>query len=105
MSDRYAQLTRLPVAGTLTKRIGLPQPVPLERGPGDITGRVRLGGEGWLAEAAAQVLAGLDVDRPRRPRQGARLRRVGHRLGGASSSCSGSSIRPCASCSRRGASS
>jgi 3-oxoacyl-[acyl-carrier protein] reductase len=62
MSDRYAQLTRLPVAGTLTKRIGLPQPLELERGPGDIEGRVVLGGSGRLAKAAAKVLAGLGVD-------------------------------------------
>ena len=33
MSDRYSQLVRLPVAGTVAKRIGLPQPVELERGP------------------------------------------------------------------------
>ena len=32
MSDRYSQLVRLPVAGTVAKRIGLPQPVELERG-------------------------------------------------------------------------
>ena len=62
MSDRYAQLTRLPVAGTLTKRIGLPRPVELERGPGDIEGRVVLGGDGRLAKPAAKVLAGLGVD-------------------------------------------
>jgi 3-oxoacyl-[acyl-carrier protein] reductase len=62
MSDRYAQLTRLPVAGTLTKRIGLPQPLELERGPGEIQGRVVLGGEGRLAAAAAKVLAGLGVE-------------------------------------------
>jgi 3-oxoacyl-[acyl-carrier protein] reductase len=50
MSDRYAQLTRLPVAGTLTKRIGLPRPVALERGPGDIEGRVLAGGVGRLRD-------------------------------------------------------
>jgi 3-oxoacyl-[acyl-carrier protein] reductase len=62
MSDRYAQLTRLPMAGTLTKRIGLPQPVTLERGPGDISGRVLLGGTGPLTGAAARVLAELGAD-------------------------------------------
>lgn len=61
MSDRYAQLTRLPVAGTLTKRIGLPQPLELERG-GDIEGRVVLGGDGRLAKAAAKTLASLGVE-------------------------------------------
>ena len=34
MSDRYSQLVRLPVAGGVAKRIGLPQPVELERGSG-----------------------------------------------------------------------
>jgi 3-oxoacyl-[acyl-carrier protein] reductase len=62
MSDRYAQLTRLPVAGTLTKRIGLPQPLALERGPGEIDGRVVLSGDGRLTKAAAKVLAILGVD-------------------------------------------
>jgi 3-oxoacyl-[acyl-carrier protein] reductase len=57
MSDRYAQLTRLPVAGTLTKRIGLPRPVELERGPGDIEGRVVLGGDGRLRESGSRALA------------------------------------------------
>ena len=32
MSDRYSQLVRLPVAGGVAKRVGLPQPVELERG-------------------------------------------------------------------------
>ncbi len=62
MSDRYSQLVNLPVAGGVAKRIGLPQPVALERGPGELSGRVLLGGAGRMAEAAARVLAGLDVD-------------------------------------------
>jgi 3-oxoacyl-[acyl-carrier protein] reductase len=62
MSDRYSQLVRLPVAGTLAKRVGLPQPVELERGSSQIAGRVLLGGAGRVAEAAARVLAELGVD-------------------------------------------
>ena len=31
MSDLYSQLVSLPVAGTVAKRIGLPQPVELDR--------------------------------------------------------------------------
>src|SRR4051812_18495799 len=62
MSDRYSQLVRLPVASGLAKRVGLPQPVELERGPGEISGRVLLGGAGRVAEAAARVLAAADVD-------------------------------------------
>ena len=62
MSDRYAQLTKLPGAGSVVKRIGLPQPVTLERGARDIDGRVLLGGGGRLALAAARVLAELGAD-------------------------------------------
>ena len=62
MSDRYSQLVRLPVAGTVAKRIGLPQPVTLERGSDAVDGRVLLGGAGRFAEAAARVLADMGVD-------------------------------------------
>jgi 3-oxoacyl-[acyl-carrier protein] reductase len=65
MSDRYSQLVNLPVAGDLAKRIGLPQPVALDRyRPGDplITGRVLLGGAGRVARAAAEVLRDADAD-------------------------------------------
>ena len=61
MSDRYSQLVRLPVAGTVAKRVGLPQPVSLERG-GEFTGRVLLGGAGRLAGPAARVLAAMGAD-------------------------------------------
>ena len=74
MSDRYSQLVKLPVAGTVAKRIGLPQPVTLERGR-RVLGRVLLGGAGRVAGAAARVLAehGRRLgDRARRP--GARAR-------------------------------
>jgi 3-oxoacyl-[acyl-carrier protein] reductase len=62
MSDRYAQLVKLPVAGTVVKRIGLPQPVTLERGGRTIDGRVLLGGGGRLAGRAARVLSELGAD-------------------------------------------
>ena len=62
MTDRYSQLVRLPVAGGVAKRIGLPQPVELERGPGELSGRVLLGGAGRMAEAAARVLADIGAD-------------------------------------------
>ncbi|WP_028062426.1 3-oxoacyl-ACP reductase [Solirubrobacter soli] len=61
MSDRYSQLVKLPVAGTVAKRIGLPQPVTLQRG-GEFSGRVLLGGAGRLAEAAARVLKEIGAD-------------------------------------------
>src|SRR4051794_2495023 len=62
MSDLYTQLMHMPVAGTVAKRIGLPQPVELERGSDEITGRVLLGGAGRVAEAAARVLAEMGAD-------------------------------------------
>jgi 3-oxoacyl-[acyl-carrier protein] reductase len=62
MSDRYAQLVKLPVAGTVVKRIGLPQPVTLERGSSTIEGRVLLGGAGRIAPAAARVLAEMGAE-------------------------------------------
>jgi 3-oxoacyl-[acyl-carrier protein] reductase len=62
MSDLYSQLVSMPVAGTVAKRIGLPRPVELERGPGELSGRALLGGAGRMAEAAARVLAALGVD-------------------------------------------
>jgi 3-oxoacyl-[acyl-carrier protein] reductase len=62
MSDRYSQLVKLPVAGAVAKRIGLPQPVTLDRGRSEVSGRLLLGGAGRVAEAAARVLAGMGVD-------------------------------------------
>jgi 3-oxoacyl-[acyl-carrier protein] reductase len=62
MTDLYSQLVSMPVAGTVAKRIGLPRPVELERGPGEMSGRALLGGAGRMAEAAARVLAALGVD-------------------------------------------
>ena len=62
MRDRYSQLVRLPVAGTVAKRVGLPQPVQLERGTSEVTGRVLLGGAGRVAEAAARALAEMGAD-------------------------------------------
>jgi 3-oxoacyl-[acyl-carrier protein] reductase len=62
MSDVYSQLVRMPVAGTVAKRIGLPQPVQLERGSSEVTGRVLLGGGGRVAEAVARELAAMGAD-------------------------------------------
>src|SRR3954452_6854247 len=64
MTDLYSQLVSLPVAGTLAKRVGLPQPVELERDSSTIDGRVLLGGAGRLAEAAARVPAQMAAAAP-----------------------------------------
>lgn len=67
MTDRYAQLVNAPLAGSLAHRLGLPQPVALERHrPGDpvVRGRVLLGAApgGRLAGAVAEVLAEAQAD-------------------------------------------
>src|ERR1700754_3913195 len=62
MNDMYSQIVSLPVAGTVAKRIGLPQPVELERGSSEISGRVLLGGAGRLARSAATVLKQLGAE-------------------------------------------
>ena len=45
----------------MARRVGLPQPVPLERG-GEFSGRVLLGGAGRAAGDAARVLAAMGAD-------------------------------------------
>ncbi|HEY1356259.1 MAG TPA: 3-oxoacyl-ACP reductase [Solirubrobacterales bacterium] len=68
MSDRYAQLVNAPVASTLAKQLGLPQPVELERyrpGAPVISGRVLSGSapEGRLIKHARAVLDQIGVER------------------------------------------
>jgi 3-oxoacyl-[acyl-carrier protein] reductase len=67
MSDRYAEITRLPIAGQLVKNLGLPQPVELDRyEPGDpvIEGAVLVGAApgGRLSGAVAGVLAAIGAE-------------------------------------------
>ena len=68
MSDRYAQLVNAPVASTLAKQLGLPQPVELERyrpGAPVISGQVLSGSapEGRLIKHARAVLDQIGVER------------------------------------------
>ncbi len=68
MSDRYAQLVNAPVASTLAKQLGLPQPVELERfrpGAPVISGQVLSGSapEGRLLKHARAVLDRIGVER------------------------------------------
>jgi 3-oxoacyl-[acyl-carrier protein] reductase len=68
MSDRYAQLVNSPVASTLAKQLGLPQPVELERhrpGSAVISGQVLSGSapEGRLIKQARAVLDQIGVER------------------------------------------
>jgi len=67
MSDRYAQITRLPVAGQLVKNLGLPQPPELERwepGMPVVDGPVLLGAAagGRLAPPVARLLAAIGAE-------------------------------------------
>ena len=68
MSDRYAQLVNGPVASTLAKQFGLPQPVRLDRyTPGEpvVSGQVLSGSapEGRLIKHARAVLDQIGVER------------------------------------------
>jgi 3-oxoacyl-[acyl-carrier protein] reductase len=67
MADRYQQLVNTPVGRVVTKQIGLPAPVPLDRyEPGQpvIAGPVLLGSAtgSRLAAPIARVLAAIDAD-------------------------------------------
>ncbi len=67
MSDRYSQLVNTPIGKIVSKQIGLPSPVKLdryERGQPVISGPVLLGAApgGRLAGAVAQVLAAIDAE-------------------------------------------
>jgi 3-oxoacyl-[acyl-carrier protein] reductase len=67
VSDRYAQLVNAPVVGELARRVGLPQPTPLERyepGAPVLRGRALLGAApgGRLAGALGEALAEARVE-------------------------------------------
>jgi 3-oxoacyl-[acyl-carrier protein] reductase len=67
MSDRYQQLVNTPIGRIVTKQIGLPSPVPLERyrlGRPVIEGTVLVGAApgGRLAGAVARVLAAIGAE-------------------------------------------
>ena len=67
MSDRYQQLVNTPIGKIVSKQIGLPAPVKLERyerGQPVVTGPVLLGAApgGRLSGATAHVLAAIDAE-------------------------------------------
>ncbi|MBV9414749.1 MAG: short chain dehydrogenase, partial [Solirubrobacterales bacterium] len=67
MSDRYQQLVNTPIGKIVSKQIGLPAPVKLERyerGQPVVTGTVLFGAApgGRLAGAVAEVLANIDAE-------------------------------------------
>jgi 3-oxoacyl-[acyl-carrier protein] reductase len=65
MADRYASFVASGTGRALTRRLGLPQPVPLRRfRPGDpvVPGPVLVGGEGRLGAAIGKVLDGIGAE-------------------------------------------
>jgi 3-oxoacyl-[acyl-carrier protein] reductase len=59
MADRYQQFAGSPPGRFMTRRLGLPQPSPLVRGPALLEGPVRLGGRGRAGELLDRL--GFDV--------------------------------------------
>jgi 3-oxoacyl-[acyl-carrier protein] reductase len=59
MADRYQQFTGSPPGRFMARRLGLPQPAELRRGPALLDGPVLVGGKGGLGELLARM--GLDV--------------------------------------------
>ena len=55
MADRYQQFTGSPPGRFMARRLGLPQPADLRRGPALLDGPVRLGGRGRLGELLARI--------------------------------------------------
>ena len=64
MPDRYQQFTGSPPGRFMARRLGLPQPAPLERGPAPLDGPVLLGGTGRLGELLARMGFELGGERP-----------------------------------------
>jgi 3-oxoacyl-[acyl-carrier protein] reductase len=67
MSDRYASLVNSPVGNFIAPKVGLPQPVKLERyKPGQpvVAGKVLTGAApgGRLSDAIAQVIGDIGAD-------------------------------------------
>jgi 3-oxoacyl-[acyl-carrier protein] reductase len=64
MPDRYQQFTGSPPGRFMARRLGLPQPAPLKRGPALLDGPVLLGGKGRLGELLARMGFELGGERP-----------------------------------------
>jgi 3-oxoacyl-[acyl-carrier protein] reductase len=64
MPDRYQQFTGSPPGRFMARRLGLPQPAPLKRGPALLDGPVLLGGKGRLGELLRRMGFELGGERP-----------------------------------------
>jgi 3-oxoacyl-[acyl-carrier protein] reductase len=60
MADRYQQFVDSPPGRFMVRRLGLPQPTPLRRGPELFDGPVLLGGAGSLREVLARIGARVE---------------------------------------------
>jgi 3-oxoacyl-[acyl-carrier protein] reductase len=60
MTDRYQQFVDSPPGRFMVRRLGLPQPAPLRRGPALFDGPVLLGGAGTVRDALTRVGARLE---------------------------------------------
>jgi 3-oxoacyl-[acyl-carrier protein] reductase len=56
MADRYQQFADSPAGRLMVRRLGLPQPTPLQRGPAFVDGPALAGGSGRLLDPARRVL-------------------------------------------------
>jgi 3-oxoacyl-[acyl-carrier protein] reductase len=61
MADRYQQFADSPAGRFMVRRLGLPQPTPLQRGPAFVDGPALVGGSGSLAEPARRVLKACGI--------------------------------------------
>ena len=62
MADRYQQFVDSPPGRFMVRRLGLPQPAPLRRGPELFDGPILLGGAGSLREALDRLGARIEDD-------------------------------------------
>ncbi len=61
MADRYQQFADSPPGRFMVRRLGLPQPTPLQRGPAFVGGPVLVGGDGPWVEPIRRVLAACGI--------------------------------------------
>jgi 3-oxoacyl-[acyl-carrier protein] reductase len=61
MADRYQQFADSPPGRFMVRRLGLPQPIPLRRGPAFVDAPALVGGRGRLVEPVRRVLASCGI--------------------------------------------
>jgi 3-oxoacyl-[acyl-carrier protein] reductase len=61
MADRYQQFADSPAGRFMVRRLGLPQPTPLQRGPAFVDGPALVGGGGRLVDPVRRVLTACGI--------------------------------------------